>query len=149
MPTGSIQSEREGRKVDKQNFHQSTGQHYMNSISLQVPQSLAGISVIIHIPAEHSCSTNSVNQSVNKTVCERTAFHYLKCDILSRGIYRLRFGQRMCQFQPHAADTVSIPSGRRLGFLSIHPIRQGSILGYKKEASEAYQREGSGHASSR
>jgi hypothetical protein len=31
--------------------------------------------------------------------------------------------KEMFKYQPHTADTVSIPAGQRLGFLSIYPTR--------------------------
>lgn len=40
--------------------------------------------------------------------------------------------KEMFKYQPHAADTVSIPAGQGLGFLSIYPTRQGSHIRVQK-----------------
>jgi len=41
-------------------------------------------------------------------------------------VYILFVLAKVFEYQPHAADTVSIQAGQRLGFLSIYPTWQGS-----------------------
>lgn len=112
--------------MENQNFYQSTGQHYMYRTCLQVPQTWARNGITIHTPAYHqSCSTTSLYGKQNSFQTERLSM--ASCALHLEDAYILFvLAKEMFKYQSHAADTVSIPEGRWLGFLSIYPIRQGS-----------------------
>jgi hypothetical protein len=145
--------------VENQNFYQSTGQHYMYRISLQVPQTQAGNSVIIYTPADHySCSTPSVNESVRQTkqFPNRKAFHGLMCVTFGKGIYSLHFGQRNVQVPASSSRHIKHSSRTAAGFT--RHLSHSARLPYsgtkrktlsRQPESEPPQREGLRHASSR